>query len=472
MSQELRANYSQNFLLPPSIEDWVPSDHLARFVRECVDSMDLKEMGFKQRRSEDGRPSYAADLLLKVWLYGFLQRIRSSRGLERACRNEVGLIWLTGMHYPDHNTLWRFWRDNRKVLKRVFRKTVRVGLNAGLVGMVMHAVDGTKIQACASTNTMWSKDSLEKILKKVEGSIQQMMAEVERAEGKESGEYRLPEQLQQKEELRKKIQESLAELEKEERSKMHPLERDALVQKTNEGKRLGYNAQAVVDDQQGLIVAAEVTADQNDKHQLVPMIEQVKEGLGKTADETVSDAGYCSGEQLSKAEEEKHEVVVSLRELETAEKQGGDYHASRFIYDGDKDCMTCPKGKTLAFSGARKSTSGQYMVRLYRCQSYKDCPVRWQCSKAKRGRVVKLNPYHGAILRQKEKQRDAKKIELLKKRIGTVEPVMAWVKHLLGFKRWTVRGIEKVRSQWMLLCTTVNLGKLYLQWKKGKFAWC
>ncbi len=472
MSQELRANYNQIFLLPPSLEEWVPPDHLARFVRECVDSMDLKEMGFKQRESEDGRPSYAPDLLLKVWLYGYLQRIRSSRKLERACRNEVPLIWLTGMHYPDHNTLWRFWRDNWKVLKKVFHKTVRVALSSGLVGMVVHAVDGTKIQSCSSTRTMWRKKSLEKLLKRVEGSIQEMMAEVERGEKEESGEYRLPQELQKKEKLRERIRESLVELEKEERPQMHPSERDALVMKTNEGKRLGYNAQAVVDDAKGLIVAAEVTTEQNDRHQLIPMIEEVKEGLGKLADETVADAGYCSGEQIGKADEQEYQVVVSLKELETAEKKGGDYHASKFSYDKEKDCMTCPRGEVLTFQGIHKSSRGRYKVRLYRCRSYQDCPVRWQCSKAKGGRVVKLSPYHEAILRQKEKQKDKKKSDLLKKRMGTAEPVMAWVKHLLGFKRWTVRGIDKVRSQWVLLCTTVNLGKLYLQWKKRKFAWC
>ena len=127
MSHELRANYNQILLLPPSMEDWLPADHLAHFVRECVDSMNLKAMGFKQRKSEDGRPSYAPDLLLKVWLYGYLRQIRSSRKLERGCRDEVGLIWLTGMHYPDHNTLWRFWRDNRKVLKEVFHKCPQTG---------------------------------------------------------------------------------------------------------------------------------------------------------------------------------------------------------------------------------------------------------------------------------------------------------------------------------------------------------
>jgi len=471
MSTELRADYNQIMLLPPSLEDWIPSDHMARYIREFVDSLELNDLGFKQRKSEDGRPSYAPDLLLKVWLYGYLQRIRSSRKLEKACRNEIPLVWLTGMHYPDHNTLWRFWRDNQKAIKKVFHKTVRVALDSGLVGMVVHAVDGTKIQACSSTQTMWRKKSLAQLLNRVEGSIQAMEAEIERSERKETEEYRLPEELQEKKLLRERIENSLAELEKEERSQMNPSEKDALVVKTNEGKRLGYNAQVVVDDKQKLIVAAEVTTEQNDSYQLNPMIEEVQDKLGKVAEETVADSGYCSGEQLGKAEENGYEVIVSLKGIETAEEQGGDYHASRFKYDQEKDCMTCPRGETLPFYSNHPSSRNRYEVRLYKCQSYKDCPVRWQCSKAKRGRVVKLSPYNGAILRQKEKQKDPVKLNILKQRIGIVEPVMAWVKHLLGFKRWTVRGIDKVRSQWAFICASINLSKLYLLWRKGEFAW-
>ena len=471
MSAELRADYNQIMLLPPSLEDWIASDHMARYVREFVDSIDLKDLGFKHRKNEDGRPSYAPDLLLKVWLYGYLERIRSSRKLEKACRNEIPLIWLTGMHYPDHNTLWRFWRDNQKAIKEVFHKTVRVALDAGLIGMVVHAVDGTRIQACASTQTMWRKESLEKLLGRVEESIQVMAAEVSKLEKEEAEEYRLPEEFQEKIRLKERIEKGLAELQKRAREQMNASEPDAVVVKTNDGKRLGYNAQVVVDDKRKLIVAEEVTTDQNDKHQLIPMIEKVQESLDRTAEETIADAGYCSGEQMEKAEKEGYEVIVNLKEIETAAERGGEYHSSRFIYDEQNDCMTCPRGKVLSHFSEGKYHRNGYTVQLYKCQSYKDCPVRWQCSKSKRGRIVKLSPYNGAILRQKEKQKSPEKLKILKQRIGIVEPVMAWAKHLLGFKRWTVRGIDQVRSQWAFLCASINLNKLYLMWRKGEIAW-
>lgn len=468
MSHEIRADYNQIWMFPPSLEDLLERDHPVRFIREFVDALDLQEMGFRMRKGDEGRPNYAADLLLKVWLYGYLERIRSSRKLEKAGRQHLALMWLTGMNTPDHNSLWRFWKDNRRVLKKVFQQTVRVAMEAGLVDMVLNAVDGTKITAQAATDRAWVRQQLEKRLKKLDTWLDRAMAEVEKAEKEESGEYRLPEELAEKQKLRQKIQESLTQLKAEERNSMHPDEPDAQMMKTRDGIRLAYNAQAVVDSKAGVIIAAEVTTDQNDERQLVPMLETVQEEMGKVAEETVADGGYCSGEQLDAAEKAEFPVLVNLAGIQKAEEEGGPYHSSKFKYDADNDCFLCPMGQELEFQHTRKHKDKSYETRVYRCKSVKDCPVRWQCSKDPRGRAIERSPYLEAILRQKEKQRDPAKVDLLQRRKVIVEPAFARVKHLLEFRRWTMRGLEKVRAQWEFVCAVVNLGRIYPYWRKQK----
>jgi len=460
MSQEIRADYNQRWLFPPSLDVLLPADHPARFIREFVDVLDLQGLGFKMRKGEEGRPNYAADLLLKVWLYGYLERIRSSRKLERACRQHVALMWLTGMNYPDHNSLWRFWNDNKKGLKEVFRQTIRVALASDLIGMVVQALDGTKITARASTYKVLSRKRLEKWLNKV-------MAEVEKTEAKESGEYRLPEELAEKEKLRETIIAKLAKLKEEEREFLHTGEPEAQMMKNREGTRLAYNAQAVVDEKAGLIVAGEVTQEQNDKYQLVPMLEAAEQNLGKKAEEATGDAGYCSGEQLAEAEKKGYPVLVSLAEQRKAEEKGGPYHISQFSYDRERDCWICPRGQVLKYEKTQRRQEKNYETQTYRCTVFKECPVRWKCSKDKRGRKLEVSPYWEVIQRQKEKQKDQAKRELLRKRMVIVEPVFAGVKHLLEFRRWTVGGLAKVQAQWLFVCALVNLSKMYPLWKKG-----
>jgi hypothetical protein len=217
--------------------------------------------------------------------------------------------------------------------------------------------------------------------------LDQAMREVERSEKEESGEYRLPEELAEKQKLRETIQESLTQLKTKERESMHPGEPDAQMMKTREGTRLGYNAQAVVDSKAGVIVAGEVTTDQNDTHQLVPMLEVVQKELGKVAEETAADGGYFSGEQLDKAQKAALPVLVNLVQLRKAEEDGGPYHSSKFEYDSENDCCLCPMGQKLKFEGIRKRKNKSHEMRAYRCKARVNVPFDGIAAKTKRGGV-------------------------------------------------------------------------------------
>jgi transposase len=467
MSQEIRANYDQIDLLPQCLEDWVPKDHPARFIREFVEALDLAELGFQRRESEEGRPNYAADLLLKVWLYGYLARIRSTRELERACREHLSLVWLTGRHAPDHNTLWRFWKESRGALRQVFRAGVKVAAEQGLIGMVCHAVDGTKIRAAASRRTMEHRKELERALERVEASIEGMEQAVEEAETEEDSEYRLPEALQEVKQLRQAIRASLGQMAAEKWEHRHPQEPEARLMPCEGRTEPAYNAQVVADEQSELLVAAEVVNEESDNRRLIPMLDEVKENLGGVAEETLADGGYKSSVALGEAEQKGYAVLVNWGG-DASGKQPGPYHKSRFHLDVEADVVICPQGKRLPFEGIKTNRGKRFAVRSYHCQRFRDCPVRDQCSRNRQGRLIEISPYDAAVERQRAKLRDAAKQKLLKRRKVIVEPAFGVIKQVEGFRRWTVRGLENVRTQWSMICAAFNLKKMHKVWRAGK----
>jgi len=467
MSYERYADYNQQWMFPPTLEDLLPSDHTARMIREFVEAQDLEKMGFRIRTVEEGRPNYSADLLLKVWLYGYVTKIRTTRGLERACMDQIGMLWLTGMQRPDHTTLWRFWRDNRKALRRVFKRLLEIAAELNFVGMVLQAIDGTKIVSQASEEQGWHRSRLEKTLKRLDEAINEIMKQTEQA-AKHGPDCRLPEELQQRQQLREKIQARLQQLDERQEDHLQPKDEDARVMKCRREKKFAYNAQAVVDGQNQLIVAGDVVTDESDNYQLVRMIDQVKENLGSVAEQSITDGGYFAITELAAAEERQYSVLVNLPESVQGSEQEP-YHASRFVYDTEKDECICPRGERLPFDYIKaRDKAHPYEVRVYRCQRYETCPVRWQCSRSKTGRTVQIHPNHGALVRQREKLCDENMRALLKRRGSTVEPVFGWIKEAMGFRRWTVRGLEKVQTQWLLVCTAVNFTRLKRHWTEGK----
>lgn len=463
MRRTIRANYEQLYLLPPSLNDWLPADHPARFIRDFVEALDLVALGFKIPEAPEGRPAYAGDLLLKVWLHGYFHKIRSSRGLEKACYDSIALVWLTGNEHPDHNTLWRFWRNNREALREVFKSSVKVAVRNDLVSLALQAVDGTKIPAQASTARAWHRRRLEKQLARLDEAIAEVMAQVEQAEGEKPASYRLPPAMADAAKRRAQIRQALAELAGAGRDHLHPAEPEAQMMRCRDGKQLGYNAQAATEGSNNIVVATAVTAEANDYHQLTPMMARAEENVGAQAELTVADSGYYCGEQLARAEQAGKEVITNIPEHLREPRQK--FAKSAFEYDPERDIFICPQGKALEFERERRWREQQQ--RVYRCRNA-GCGFRAQCTRNVKGRTIEKEQYYEAVQRHKQKHERPEKRALLKKRAQIAELPFARLKHLLEFRRWTLRGLENVRTQWSLLCATLNLRVLFKYWKQGR----
>jgi transposase len=466
MSQALRPNYAQFFLLPPSLDDWVAPEHPVRFVRDLVEMLDLPALGFVDReaKGDEGRPHYAVDLLLKVWLFGWMERVRTSRSLEKACLRDVAFLWLTGNLHPDHNTLWRFFADNKKALRPLFKRILQVATEAGLVGYALHALDGTKMAAASSRDTAQHRATLQRQLKQIDSLVDAQMAEVDKAEQQEAASYAMPSSLQDVNIRRAAIRDALAKLDQAETDHLHPNEPQARMMKGRQLHTLGYNAQIVVDHDSDLIVAADVVTQENDQGQLLPMLGQVVKTVGQHAEQTVADSGYCSGEQLCGAEQLHAEVLVSVpQEAQTK----GAFSKSHFDYDAERDVYVCPQGRSLVRIGrSRSHAAATDLDTIYRCNP-ESCPVRTACTRSLDGRRIRRPPFEDALVRQQEKQLDPAMRVLLSLRKEIVEHLFGIVKATDGFRRFTVRGLQNVQAQWQLACMAVNLRKLHAYWVRG-----
>ena len=463
MASAIAPDYGQQFLFPPALEDWVSADHPARFLREFVDQLDLAALGFALPVAVEGRPPYHPSLLLKIWLYGYYHRIRSTRKLEVACREALSLLWLTGLIQPDHNSLWRFWRDNKKALRAIFKQSVQVAARTGAVGLALQALDGTKIQATASTPQGWSQEYMEKMLAQLDTALDDLELKVvaDNADVEAPG-YRLPAGLAERQALREEIQTGLAQLAADGRKSYHPVEPEARRMKIGDTNRYAYNVQAVADEKAGVIVACDATQQENDKGQLVPLIQQVRENLGVAAHATVTlaDAGYGAGADLAAAAQ--HGMAVLVPPAEGTPAKDNPYATQHFHYDPTRQSVTCPQHRTLDHEG--HTTKDGVRIERYRCH-HGDCPVRAQCTRDPKGRQLEVRPHTAVVQAMRQALAEPLTRAQWRERSRIIEPRFGQIKQHEGFRRWTVWGLEGVKTQWSLLCTTLNLRVLYSRWR-------
>jgi transposase len=466
MAQPIAPDYGQQFLFPPALEDWVPADHPARFLREIVDQLDLPALGFAMPVAVAGRPPYHPSLLLKIWLYGYYHRLRSTRKLEAACREHLSLLWLTGLIAPDHNSLWRFWRDNKKVLRLIFKQTVQLAVRTGAVGLALQALDGTKLQALASTPKGWNKATMEKLLSQLDTACDDLELKiVEENRDLDAPGYRLPASLAERKALREEIQQGLAQLAADGRQHYHPQEPEARRMKVGDTNRYAYNAQAVADAKAGVIVACDTTRQENDQGQLVPLIQQARENLGVAAHDTVTlaDAGYGAGADLQAAAD--HQMTVLVPPAEGTPAKDNPYATQHFHYDAPSQTVTCPQSRQLDHEG--HTTKDGVRVERFRCH-VRDCPVRAHCTRDPKGRQIEIRPHTVVVQAMREQLNDPATRRQWRRRGEIIEPRFGQLKAHDGFRRWTVGGLANVKTQWALLCATLNLRVLYRRWRAGR----
>ena len=463
MRQVIDVQYGQLLLLAPSVEEWIGPEHPARFIREVVEKMDLKAMKFDTLVREEGGVAYAPRLLLSAWLYGYFRKVRSTRALERACREEMGFIWLTGNHRPDHNSLWRFWSEHKQGVKEVFVTSVKVAIEMGLVGMVLQAVDGTKVMAACSGRGGYDQKQLTTLLEELEIEVKQAEEQIAQA-GAHSSE-KIPEQLHQKQQLRDRVKKALDQVQAGEKKHVHPLEPEATRMECDGRNRFAYNAQAVVDQKVQIILASEVTSQANDSQQLVGMVAQAQANSEPTTTHALvlADGGYANAAQAQAAQQCGYQVVMpppnSWRDTSNP------YHAAHFQHDAQRQVVICPQKRELPLQRIRIKEGKQ--VEVYRsAQVCKDCPVRSQCTKDRHGRSIDIQPGHAALVETHRRWNEPATAELYELRASTIEPVFAQIKQNHGFRRFTHRGLQKVKAQWAMLCATWNLRVAFSHWKK------
>ena len=468
----------QMWLLPPSLDELLPLEHPARFVAEFVDALDREgwsELGVEIEGDPLGAPAYHPRALLCVWLYGFMTGVRSCRKLEAACRDQIPYLWLTGWQHPDHNTLWRFYRDHRQAMRGLFRRTVRTAVSMKLVDLALQAVDGTRVLANASLYRTHDAEELERLLERLEKAIADLEAQNEAGEDVPAA--HLPEELADKQALREQVRQVMDDLDRREGGgkRINLTDQDAKLMRTRQGIAPGYNAQAVVSpygpDGEAigmLITAVDVVDEAHDYARLVPMLEQAEETTGAKAPMTLADAGYHSSTNLEKCAE--RDQLVAMPEAARKRSRDHPYHKERFIYDAASDSFICPQGQRMHYIGTKQTRGVPY--RRYQAPRAvcRACPAFGVCTKAVTiGRTVTMGPRDALLVRHRDWMATDLVKEVYRRRQQLVEPVFGIIKEQQRAQRFLLRGLTNVAAEWTLLATAFNLRALWKAWRHRAF---
>jgi transposase len=445
-------------LLPMTLDDAVSKDHPARVIDAFVASLDLKALGFsKVEALALGRPPYAPGDLLKLYIYGYVNRVRSSRALEREAKRNVEAMWLVHGVTPSFKTIADFRKDHPEAIVSTCRQLITFCRGQSLLGGEVAAVDGSKIEAVASRKQVITPAGLEKeqaaLDRKIAAHLERMDATDRKEASEGTGEMDRAAVAQALEKLRKrreKVEAQTEQLKAEGLSQKVLTEPEARLMRTaRHGYQVAYNAQTAVDAEHKLVAAFDLVNEGNDQRQLHPMAQQCKEAFGVEELTVVADTGYSNGEHGQRCTDDGITAVVPRHE--TVNTEGKEYFArDRFSYDAASDTWTCPAGQTLSCHKVSQTEQNK----TYWGTTCAGCPLKAQCTKAPKRMIVR-HFYEDA--REAMHQRAVSDPKWMTLRRSVVEHPFGTMKWLMGYPRFLVRGLRKAKAELGLIVMGYNL---------------
>ena len=453
----------QSTLLPECLDDWVVENNPVRVIDAFVDALKLGELGFGGVDPADtGRPSYHPAALLKLYIYGYLNRVHSSRRLEREAGRNVEVMWLLARLAPDHKTIADFRRDNGPGIKKVCAQFVEVCRKLGLLAKASVAIDGSKFKAVNNRDKNFTKAKVERRRKQLEESVARYLAQLDTADLHDPSETLTLKKTRIKEKLEKLKEETqkLAALEKQllaspdqQISVTDPDSRSMATSGRGSGV-VGYNVQTAVDTENHLIVAHEVTNSGSDRSQLANMAEQAKAVLEADALDVVADRGYFKGEEILACEQAN--ITVTLPKPQTSgAKAKGRFGKQDFVYLADENVYRCPAGEKLAYRFTGED-DGQ-KLHSYWTSACKTCPLKSKCTTGPERRVKRWE--HEAVVERTQTRLD-KNPDAMRTRRETVEHPFGTLKMRMGATHFLCKTLPKVATEMALCVLGYNLTRV------------
>ena len=456
----------QTYLLPPSLNEFVPEDHEARIINDVVDLFGASAL--LKKYEGGGAPAYHPRMMLKILIYAYSLGIYSSRQIVKELKTDTAFMFLAGLQIPDFHTICLFRSQHADMLPGIFVEVVRLCASLGMVSLGHIAFDGTKLKANASVRQSKNSQGLDKEIERIKGEIQKMLeasAKIDELEDKlypDGDGSEMPKELVKKENRLKKLHAAKEQLESEKLKKINVTDPEAQLMKNGQGKiQPAYNGQVAVDAKEQIIVAAAVTQHEADNFEFQPMAEQVKQNQGRLPEQGSADAGYFTYDNLEYAALNGIDLYLPdplLKALDSDEVGKFRYEKSRFMYNAAEDVYICPEGKLLR-RYREKKRKGQPPLTVYRGESCGDCAVKGKCTR-RSVREVFRDPREPLLEAMRAKLRTESGKQTYNKRMYTVEPVFGDIKWNRAKLALSLRGELKVNGEFCLMCLVHNVKKI------------